>query len=552
MVDNIKKLKRTAQLVSVLSKYGFEALVTETNIKKIIPESYIEKDEKRKEIFSQSIYERIRLVLEELGPAYIKLGQLLSNRDDILPEELTTELQKLQDNVTVRNIDVYETLREELLINPDDIFESIDVTPIAAASLSQVYTGILKDDQRKVIIKVKKKGIREIFEADVLIMKDFSRLLEKYYDTARKIGLSRIISTFEKSVTSELSFVQELSNIERFRSNFKGDESIYVPETYKELSNMNILCMEFIDGIKISDKESILDCGLNIADIANKVVESYLKQIIDYGFFHADPHSGNIFVLQTGQIAFIDYGSVGKMLPKDREYLGDFVIYALRKDVTRLVRVIKKVAVRYSIPNDEQLERDLYDFLDILDSISVKELDLNDISKKFSHLLNDNQIILPDYIYLLARGIVLLEGVGRELGLETNIVENVKPYGIKLVKNRLNPKRLTNKLIDKLYNLGDRLEELPEDTHSLIQKMNNNELEINHKIKGLEEIRNTINRLVIALIISSLAIGSSILVLADMPPKLWGVSVFGFLGFTVAGIVAIIIVLIILKNKLID
>jgi len=551
-MDNIKKLKRTAQLVSVLTKYGFEALVTETNIKKLIPESYIEKNEKRKEVFSHNIYERIRLVLEELGPAYIKFGQLLSNRDDILPEELTTELQKLQDNVTVRNIDVYATIREELLINPEEIFESIDLVPIAAASLSQVYTGILKNGQKKVILKVKKRGIREIFEADVLIMKDFSKLLEKYYDTARKIGLSRIINTFEKSVTSELSFSQELSNIERFRSNFKEDESVYVPDTYKHLSNKNILCMEFIDGIKISNKERIIECGLNIEDVANKVVESYLKQIIDYGFFHADPHSGNIFVLQTGQIAFIDYGSVGKMLPKDREYLGNFVIYALQKDVTRLVRIIKKVAIRYNIPNDEQFERDLYDFLDILDSISIKELDLNDISKKFSRLLNDNQIILPDYIYLLARGIILLEGVGRELDLETNIIESVKPYGIKLIKNRLNPKLLANKLLDKLYNLGDKLEEIPEDTHSLIQKINNNELEISHKVKGLEEIRNTINRLVVALIISSLAIGSSILVLANMPPRILGVSVLGFLGFTVAGIAAIIIILIIIKNKMID
>lgn len=476
---------------------------------------------------------------------------MLSNRDDILPEDLTYELQKLQDNVTVRNIDIYGILREELLIEPEEVFEAINPEPIAAASLSQVYTGILKDGKKEVIIKVKKRGVREIFEADVLIMKDFAHLLEKYYNLAKKIGLSRIISTFEKSVTAELSFTQELSNIERFRSNFKEDKSIYVPVTYKELSNRNILCMEFIDGIKISDRESMIECGLNLDDIANKVVGSYLKQIIDFGFFHADPHSGNIFALRNGQIAFIDYGSVGKLLPRDRENLSDFVIYALRKDVRRLVRVIKKIAIKFNISNDEQLERDLYDFLDIMDNISIRELDLNDISRKFSKLLNENQIILPDFIYLLMRGIILLEGgVGRELGLETNIIENVKPHGIKLIKNRLNPKYISNKILDKLYNLSDKLEELPEDTHSLIQKIKNDELEVTHNIKGLEDIRNTINRLVVALIISSLAIGSSILVLADMPPKVLGVSLFGFLGFTFAGIVAFVLILIIVKNKM--
>lgn len=548
-MDNIKKIKRTAQVAAILSKYGFETLVTQTDIKKLIPDAYIEHSEKRKETFSLSIYERIRMVLEELGPAYIKLGQLMSNRDDLLPEELTIELQKLQDQVQVKDIDIYETLKEELSLEPDGIFEFIDTDPIAAASLSQVYTAGLKEGQKKVVIKVKRKGIREKIEADILIMKDLARIFEKYYDAARKVGLYNIVCTFEKSVIAELSFTQELANIEKFRNNFKGNDAIYIPLTYKELSNSNILCMEFIEGIKISDKETILQSGLDMKLIAETVVDLYLKQIIDYGFFHADPHSGNIFVLPTGQIAFIDYGSVGKMLPKDKEYLGDFVIYALRKDVKRLIRVIKKVAVKYSIKNETQLERDLYELLYIMDNVSVKELNLAELAKTVSKLLNENQTILPEYIYLLVRGIILLEGIGRELGIETNIIENVKPYGIKLMKQRLTPKHLTNKVLDKLYDMGDRLEELPEDIHTLVQKVNNNELEITHKLRGLNDIRNTISHLVVAMIISASTIGSAILVLADMPPTAWGVSILGFLGFVVSGIMGVVVVLSILRNK---
>ncbi|EGK00894.1 ABC1 kinase family protein [Dysgonomonas gadei] len=548
-MDNIKKIKRTAQVAAILSKYGFETLVTQTDIKKLIPDAYIEHSEKRKETFSLSIYERIRMVLEELGPAYIKLGQLMSNRDDLLPEELTIELQKLQDQVQVKDIDIYETLKEELSLEPDGIFEFIDTDPIAAASLSQVYTAGLKEGQKKVVIKVKRKGIREKIEADILIMKDLARIFEKYYDAARKVGLYNIVCTFEKSVIAELSFTQELANIEKFRNNFKGNDAIYIPLTYKELSNSNILCMEFIEGIKISDKETILQSGLDMRLIAETVVDLYLKQIIDYGFFHADPHSGNIFVLPTGQIAFIDYGSVGKMLPKDKEYLGDFVIYALHKDVKRLIRVIKKVAVKYSIKNEAQLERDLYELLYIMDNVSVKELNLAELAKTVSKLLNENQTILPEYIYLLVRGIILLEGIGRELGIDTNIIENVKPYGIKLMKQRLTPKHLTNKVLDKLYDMGDRLEELPEDIHTLVQKVNNNELEITHKLRGLNDIRNTISHLVVAMIISASTIGSAILVLADMPPTAWGVSILGFLGFVVSGIMGVVVVLSILRNK---
>ena len=212
-MDSIRKIKRTAQLVSILTKYGFDTLVTKTGIKNLIPESYINKNEKRKEVFSLGIYERIRLVLEELGPTYIKLGQLLSNRDDLFPIEMIEELQKLQDNVQTKEIDLRNTIKKEFNKDIDDLFSEIDTNPIAAASLSQVYTGILLENNQKVIIKVKREGIEEIIEADLLIMKDFSRLLETYYDIARQTGINHIIRAFEKSILSELSFTQELNNI---------------------------------------------------------------------------------------------------------------------------------------------------------------------------------------------------------------------------------------------------------------------------------------------------------------------------------------------------
>jgi ubiquinone biosynthesis protein len=548
-MDNVKKLKRTAQLAAVLTGYGFEALVTQTGIKKLVPDNFIEKSEKRKEIFSMSVYERIRLVLEELGPAYIKLGQLLSNRDDILPEGMTAELQKLQDNVPPQDIDIYATLKKELSILPEDIFEEINSEPIAAASLSQVYTATLKDGGKKVIIKVKRKGILKIIEADILIMKDFAQMLERYDEAARKIGLCSIVSTFEKSIMSELSFVHELDNMERFRANFAGNEHVYVPETYPELSNANILCMEFIDGIKISDKNKLIECGLDPGQLASTVVDLYLKQVIEYGFFHADPHSGNIFVRPNNQIVFIDYGSVGQMLPQDREHLGDFIIYAIRKDTKRLIRVIKKISVAYSISNENSLERDLYYFLDMLEHSSIKELDMTVVSKQFAKILNENHTVLPEYIYLLIRGIVLLEGIGRELGVETNIMENVKPYGIKLLKKRLAPEYISKKVVDKAYDTVDKLNELPESAHSLIQKINDNQLEMTHNIKGLSGVKKGINRMAASILISAMVIASALLILAKMPPLIWGVSALGLAGLIFSGFAAAILVLLIIRDS---
>jgi len=547
-MDNLKKIKRTASLVSVLSKYGFETLVTKTGIKKIIPANFISKNEKRKEVFSLTVYERIRMVLEELGPAYIKLGQLMSNRDDLFPEELTFELQKLQDNVPSKEINIYDTLLKELSIEPEDIFESIDTEPIAAASLSQVYKGRLKEGNKDIVIKVKREGIREIIEADILIMKDFARILERYYDFARKIGIYKIVNTFEKSIISELSFDLELQNMERFRVNFKGNETIYIPVTYKQLSCSNILCMEYIDGIKISEREKLNDIGLDKKIIAKSVVDLYLKQIIDFGFFHADPHSGNIFVLADGKIAFIDYGSVGKLTEKDQEYVGDFIIYGLKKDTKRLIRVIKKMAVSYHIENENRLQRDLYEFLELIDYTPVNELDLEDLVKRLTKVLNENETVLPDYIYLLVRGIILLEGIGRELDLDVNIIEYIKPYGAKLLKKRMSPKNLVLRALNRLYELGGKMEELPEDIHSLVQKLNENNLELTHNIKGLDKIRNTIHIMALATIVSATTITSSILILAEMPPKIFGTSLFGLLGIISSSLLTIIVIIVIIRN----
>lgn len=548
-MDSIKKIKRTAQLVSILTKYGFETLVLQTGLRNLIPENYINRSEKRKELFSLSIYERIRLALEELGPAYIKLGQLLSNRDELFPIELIEELQKLQDNVQSKDINIEESLKKELNIDTNNVFSEIDHTPIAAASLSQVYVATLRENNQKVIIKVKRESIEETIESDLLIMKDFSKLLEAYYEIARQTGISHIIRAFEKSILAELSFAQELSNIERFRKNFRNNTNIHIPTTYKYLSNNNVLCMEFIDGIKVSDKKLLEEKGLDCKKISQNVVDLYLKQVIEYGFFHADPHSGNIFVLPDSRIAFIDYGSVGRIIPQDQELLGNFVMHILRKDTKRLVRVIKKIAVEYNIKNETQFERDLFDFLDIIDTDTIKDLDLKNIIKRFSRILYENRIILPDYIYLLARSIVILEGIGRELGIESSIIDHVKPYGHKIIKQRLNPKYIKDMLVDKLYTWNDRLEELPEDLHSLIQKINHDNLKITHNINGLADIKNTINRLVLAILISSIAVGSSILILAGMPPLLFGVSVLGLLGVIISGVLAIIVILTILRNR---
>ncbi|QNK63546.1 AarF/ABC1/UbiB kinase family protein [Pedobacter sp. PAMC26386] len=541
MLNQKRKLKRTVSLVRIFVKYGFEELLIRSNIGSLLPLDY-NNDEATEAQSSLSVYERIRMALEDLGPTYVKFGQAFSNREDLLPKEMVIELQKLQDKVEVEVLDVKERIEAELGFDPDDYFESIDPDPFASASIAQVYKARLKNGL-PVVLKIKRSGIREVIASDMLIMKDVARLLTNYGELFRKINLNEVLEAFEKSIFQELSFFNELANIERFSRNFKGVESIYLARVYPEFCNDNILCMEFVDGVKITDKESIISFGLDPETIASRGLDLYLVQVLEHGFFHADPHPGNLLVLKSGKVAFIDFGSTCSIVPKEKELLEDFISHFIEQDARRLISTIKKMAIRFNINDEKKLEKDIYHFFDLLNSTSLQEIDVKEVLSRFSAILNENEILMPDHLYLLVRGIVLIEGIGRALIPDLNIIESLKPYILKIALRKLSPENLKISGMKLLRTLTDALKTMPDELQSVLSKLNGGELKIIQEIEGLSLIKKMlnrfINRLVFAIILSGLFIGSAILVLADKPPKFNGIptlAVFGFLISLVFGI----------------
>lgn len=550
-MDSVKKMKRLARVFSILSKYGFDEVISRLKIIHLLPENIRQKSSRAEDIFQLSMYERLRMALEELGPTFVKFGQLLSNREDVLPKELLTELEKLQDNVPPGNMDVSAKLVEYFDIDIAAHFEYIDPIPMASASISQVYRARLITGE-EVVIKVKRDNIQPTIEADLLLMKDLAELLEKHYEKIRQMYLKQVVASFEANLHQELSLVNEMNNIERFRRNFAGDERIYVPKTYKEYSNNNILCMEFIDGFKINDKQQILEMGMDPATVADTGLNLYLKQVLEHGFFHADPHPGNVFINKHKQIVFIDFGSVGSMMPSEKEDLENIIINFILKDAKRLIKGVKKIAISYSVPDDQSLEREVHGVLEMLDVNSLEEIDLNSMVLKIKAILANNYLLLPGYIYMLIKGISLLEGVGRQLDPNLNITASIKPYAFKLMKQRFSPERLMSKGIDGFRTVMEAVEHLPSDALLLLEKIKDDQLIVNHKIKGLDEfrltMRNAINRLVYAMIIAALSIGSAILVMADIPPKIMNIPVLGVVGFSLSGILGMIIIFSIWKK----
>ena len=534
-----QKTKRVMKLSGVIAKYGFDELFKRGELEKYIPKNVKRRySDKIEEINSYTFYERIRMAIEEMGPVHIKFGQMLSNRKDILPEEFIIELQKLQDNVEVEKIDVRKKLDLELGIDVNDYFSEIEENPMASASIGQVFRAKLKTGE-KVVIKIQRENIRPVVEADLGIMKNLAKTLEKYYDVLKRMSISEIVESFEKMLNEELSLNNELNNMLRFANNFKNDSRIHVPVVYKTLSNDRILTMEMIEGFKITDAENIIKIGIETKKVARTGLDLYLTQFLKHGFFHADPHPGNIFIKENGQIVFIDFGAMGRLYPNERELLINLIIYSLKKDVKKMIETIRELAVKFEVADEKKFERELYGLIELVDENSLENIDVVTIFEKARKIFSNNQILLSEDIYLLVKGIGQIEGIGRHLDPTLNITKVMRPYMNKIIKERMNPINIFKKGISKIETFSDNWLTLPTDMKILLEKIQNNELKHKHEIIGFDKFQKAFERLILAIIISSLFVGSSILALANIPPKIFGISGLGLLGFFISGIMGI-------------
>lgn len=537
-----RKLKRSARLISVLSKYGFKDMLARMNggnKQEEIPSS--------DEIISKgTVYERIRLALEELGPTFVKLGQTFSNREDLLPPELIQELQKLQDKVETVDMDVEEALESEFNISVKDYFREIQKEPLATASIAQVYKAILLDGS-PVILKLRKPDVQSVIEDDLLLIKDIEKLISAYSEIGEKLNLKQAISTFERSLLEEVSLTNERNNILQFRLNFKNNKETYVPKVYEEFSNNNILCMEFIDGIKVTDKSVLLANDIDPVKVSEAGLRLFVSQILDYGFFHADPHAGNILVKKDGKIVFIDFGAVGKIQPNDKEILENLIVSFVAKNSHKIVRSLKKMAISYEIPDERRFENDVEDILNFVHSSSLQDINVQVIINKMKDILKDNRLYMPDYFYLLFKGISLIEGVGRSINPDLDIVKSLHPYTKKIFTKKINPKNLLKTGMDRMMNFTDNVDEIPKELRSVLQKLDENKFTVSSEIKNIDKtnqlIKSSVVNLILAMVLGANIIATAIVFSSESGPRIGELSLVAVLGFVFSIILVLILLL---------
>lgn len=541
-----KSVSRYNQILKVLIKYGFEDLVQHleernryTFLRKMIPKS------SRKHALMYNKWEKMRMVCEELGPTFVKFGQILSNRPDLIPLGLTLELEKLQDKVPpMSEEDARKVVEEELGEPVADLFAWFEPSSFASASMAQVHKVILHSGKR-VALKIQRPGIDAIILEDIKVMYKVAHILEKRIPSLESFDPVGLVQNFEESIIKEMDFINESVNVQRFYNNLQNDKSrdqfASAPIVYQEFTTQRILALEFIDGIKIDKLDELQLNGFDKNVIARRLTKSFFKQIFEYGFFHADPHPGNLLVLPDGRICYLDFGMMGNILPRDIEIFGKLFLAITRKDVNKIIKALQLLSNEIIIKDIRSLEYAITEFVEKYYAKTVHKNEMSTILMELKDIIVAHGLKVPSYFFLFARSLVTLEGVVQKLDPELDQFEIARPYLTRAVSKNFDPLMMGERVINSIYELSKYMEEFPRDLKNVIRRINSGQIKVDLTHRGIDPMVHTINRvtkqLVSAFIIVALIIGAALFISAEVKPIWANTSVFGIICIVLAVIV---------------
>ena len=549
MFDTLRQAERTKSIVTILAKNGFDDIVSAMGVEKYIKFSI---PKTSLEVMKLSRSERIRKTVEELGSTFIKMAQILSTRPDLVTLELADKFSKLQDSVDPMP---FEQIRprfiEEFGKDVNEIFKG-ELTLIASASLGQVYKGCLKSGE-EVAVKVLKPGVEETIRLDMKVMHHLAAMLEDKLHIYGIDSPTKILREFEKTITKEFDYHAEALSLKRFAKNFDADERIKVPKLYETFSSSNVLTMELIKGIKVTDMDSLNEAEIDSKNIAKIGFNLLCEQIFEHRFFHADPHPGNIFALTNRQISFVDFGMMGSISERDRRDFVDMIYYVVNEKEEKAAFCVLNLA---KVKNDN-LDRDAFakDMGDLIRTYfygSLKDIKIKNLLNDIISLMRRHKVYFRENNYLLVKALITMEGVGEALDPNFNATEEIKPFIMHFYKKNFSISAFLAKASELPKEVVDFLSQFPEDLKVIVNKMKSGNLKIEFQHRGLEimeeSIEKSANRLSVAIIIAAILIGSALLLLAKTPPLIFDIPILGLLGFIVALVMSFVLIISIFKK----
>lgn len=532
-------IKRINEIYKVLKKNDFGYLIEENTFFKTFPFLRNRKLSKDKELPEEAVAVRIRNVFEDLGPAFIKLGQMLSTRPDLVGIEISKELQKLRDEAPVTEFnEMKKVLEMEFNTEVDEIYEYIDETPIGSASIGQVYTAKLKENGAKVAIKIQKPNIEEIIKTDIRLMKFLVARIDRFLTQAQVYNLPAIVEEFEKSILKEINYLDEVRNIEIMGENFKDIPYVHIPEIWRSYCSEKVITMELIEGIKLSELIED-DCPeYNKKLIAKSGMNSFFKQVMIDGFFHADPHPGNIIILKDNKICYIDMGMMGILDDNFRKNLAELILILANGNADNLINQLVYMDILTPVQNTPELKEDLNDLLKKYYGAELKNVDssLDDLLK----VMIKHDVILPKEFVMIGRGVTLLEESGKKLNPEFNTASELRRLSRKILLNKINPEKLAIGTVRYLLEIEHLAKNLPTRIGNTLTKLEQGELSVKIRLEGITDIS---KQLTTAIIIAALIVGSSLALFADKGPTFLDIPILGLGGYLISFALGIYLVI---------
>ncbi len=546
VTQRYRHIVRYRQIIGIILKYGFENILEAMHIEQVIESGrrlmpFTSPQEEKLEKLNRN--QRIRMVLEELGPTFIKMGQVLSSRPDLVPLDLTTELTRLQDEVPSFEFDKVEAiLSSEFGSSCREMFKEFDPTPFASASIGQVHRAALKTGEA-VAVKVQRPAIRRTIEADLEIMHYLAAIMESTIEEAAFFKPVRIVEEFAKTLEKELDYTIEAASMERMGIQFQLEPGIHIPKVFSEFSTERVLTMEFINGIKASDIEAIDAAGLDRKQLTRTGADFILRQVFEHGFFHADPHPGNIFILKDNRVCPVDFGMTGFVDQATRETFIDLIQAIARGKAGQVAQLLCDICEYDGPPDMVGLEKETAQFIAVHLNRNLSEIRTARMVNQFLELCAAFYLRLPPDLFLMMKAFISIEGVVRNLDPDFNMVGHAVPYISRAQYLRYSPSRIAEDVMGVARDSYKLMQSLPKDTGQILEQIKQGKLKATIRIDGLDKVvatqDHTNNRISFAIIIAALILGSAIVVHSNVPPLLFGVSVIGIGAFSAAAVMGV-------------
>src|SRR3989338_4030073 len=536
-----QNIRRLHQIVRILIRYGFGELVKDLKLAPVF--TVIEKllffRRAKKEL---STPERIRMVLEELGPTFIKLGQVASTRADLLPPDWVEELKKLQDAVPPFAFEkVKEVVEHGMKASIHQKFKTFDETPCASASIAQVHYATLPDGQ-EVAVKVKRPGIDKIIESDISVMYTIAQLLDRYVPQAKRYRPMEVVDEFARVIHKEQDFTVEGSHAGRFAKMFEDDLTVKIPKVFWDYTTNEVLTLERIYGTPLDETEKIKAQGLDVQKIAENGIRAFFRQVFEFGFFHADLHPGNIFAGHDGTIIYLDFGIMGRIDENLRKYLASLLFHLVKQDYYSMVMVHRDMGLISKDVDIHEFEEALRDICEPVFGRTLEQINMSELIMKLIRTARRFQMRLQPNLLLLQKSMVIIEGVGRQIYPDVNMWEVAKPLIYQwMIKEKASPKRIYERGKDRIGGFVEMATDVPYQVHSVLSKTLSEELKIgfvHHKLEVLsDEIAGLGRRIAAGMIIAALIIGSSFIAMVNQGGAvLWGIPALSWIGFIIAAV----------------